>query len=394
MTQPTPVDILIVGSGPAGMSTAIHLVQTDPTWAKRIAVVDKAVHPRDKLCGGGVTRMGDDMLTRMGLSFEPAHILVRKAHLIHQDRAFVIRADPIFRITRRDEFDHWLVRHGQRQGVTVYQGEAVHAVTPYPDYVEVVTEAHTFQAKILVAADGSSSFVRRKLKWGEPMQMARLLEILTPEIAEQRFEFRDGVAVLDFSQMPNGLQGYCWDFPSRVKGQPFMNRGVFDSRSHPKRPRVSLKQVLQETLTQRKRNLADYPLKGHPIHCFNPKGSFSRPRVLLVGDAAGVDPLLGEGISFALAYGEVAAAAIVHAFATQDFSLGDYKKRIQAHSTLAQLPVRVWLARVIYWFSSPWIINRFWSVIPLLLGILARYNPYFSAAKLPKATWVEESEST
>ncbi|MFW6097498.1 MAG: FAD-dependent monooxygenase, partial [Chloroflexota bacterium] len=49
------VDVLIVGSGPSGMSTALHLVQADAGWAERILVVDKAVHPREKLCGGGVT---------------------------------------------------------------------------------------------------------------------------------------------------------------------------------------------------------------------------------------------------------------------------------------------------------------------------------------------------
>lgn len=52
------MDILIIGSGPAGMSTALHLVQTDPAWAERILVIDRATHPRQKLCGGGLTRPG------------------------------------------------------------------------------------------------------------------------------------------------------------------------------------------------------------------------------------------------------------------------------------------------------------------------------------------------
>ncbi|GAG04425.1 unnamed protein product, partial [marine sediment metagenome] len=46
------VDVLIVGSGPAGTSTALHLVRQDPDWAWKIVVIDKAVHPREKLCGG------------------------------------------------------------------------------------------------------------------------------------------------------------------------------------------------------------------------------------------------------------------------------------------------------------------------------------------------------
>ena len=43
------VDVLIVGSGPAGMSTALHLMDADRNWNGRVVIVDKAIHPRDKL---------------------------------------------------------------------------------------------------------------------------------------------------------------------------------------------------------------------------------------------------------------------------------------------------------------------------------------------------------
>ena len=72
--------------------------------------------------------------------------------------------NPVFRIVRRDEFDHWLVRTAESLGVTVRQGEAVTAITPGDAYVEVTTDRAVYHAKVLVAADGSRSFVRRKLK--------------------------------------------------------------------------------------------------------------------------------------------------------------------------------------------------------------------------------------
>ena len=56
------IDLLVVGSGPSGTSTALHLVKKDPSWAERIVVIDKAVHPREKLCGGGVTHIGQNIL--------------------------------------------------------------------------------------------------------------------------------------------------------------------------------------------------------------------------------------------------------------------------------------------------------------------------------------------
>ncbi|MEW5986542.1 MAG: FAD-dependent monooxygenase [Chloroflexota bacterium] len=373
------IDVLIVGSGPAGMSTALHLVHTDPAWAGRILVVDKAVHPREKLCGGGVTHLGQNILTRLGLPFEPANFPVREARLVYQDQSFSFRGDPVFRVTRRDEFDHWLVQVGQKWGVTIRQGEAVEEVIPHEEYVEVITGRAVIQAKVVVAADGSRSTVRRKLKWDDDSRVARLLEVLTPENAYSQVEFQEGVAVFDFTRMTEGLQGYYWDFPSLVKGRPFMNRGVFDSRARPERPLAPLKEELRQSMAERGRDLDAYPLKGHPIRWFDRRGRFAMPRILLTGDAAGADPLFGEGIAFALGYGEVAAAAVVDAFGRQDFSFSTYRNRLLAHPLFFQLRLRTRLARMAYWLKWPWLVRLGWRVARLVV----RFTPWRSPTYVP-----------
>jgi geranylgeranyl reductase family protein len=384
MTEYRQIDVLIVGSGPAGMSTALHLVKANPAWAERVVVVDKAVHPREKLCGGGVTQLGEAVLTRLGLPFEPAHVPVREVRLAFGQTAFSLRDDPVFRVVRRAEFDHWLVRCGERQGLTVRQGEAVLNISPHPDYVEVETDVATFRARVVVAADGSRSTVRRKLRWDNEARLARLLEVLTPEVAERQVEFREGVAVFDFSPMIDSLQGYYWDFPSLINGQPFMNRGVFDSRARPERPRAALKEILRQAMAGRERRLEDYPLKGHPLHWFDPQGRFAQARVLMVGDAAGVDPLLGEGISFALAYGEVAAAAINEAFARQNFSFADYRTRILAHRTLSHLRMRAGLAQLFHRFDYPWMVKLVWRITPLIIRGLPWYRRDYVPVREPR----------
>jgi flavin-dependent dehydrogenase len=136
-----------------------------------------------------------------------------------------------------------------------------------------------------------------------------------------------------------------------------------------------LKEILREALAQRSRNLADYGLKGHPIRRFDPHERFAQSRILLVGDAAGADPLFGEGIAFALAYGEVAAAAITDAFARQDFRFAAFRRRILAHPILAQLAGRAWLARIVYLLKYPRLIYWGWSKAGLLVSCLAWYNP-------------------
>ena len=44
-------DALVVGAGPAGSATAIHLSRA----GARVLLADKARFPRDKPCGGGLT---------------------------------------------------------------------------------------------------------------------------------------------------------------------------------------------------------------------------------------------------------------------------------------------------------------------------------------------------
>ncbi|RLB28719.1 MAG: hypothetical protein DRG87_08790 [Deltaproteobacteria bacterium] len=74
----------------------------------------------------------------------------------------------------------------------------------------------------------------------------------------------------------------------------------------------------------------------------------SAHRVVLVGDAAGIDPLWGEGISFSLGYGEVAAGAIAHAFQRGDFSFSSYRERLLHHDLGKALMNRLQLADKLY----------------------------------------------
>ena len=47
-------DVVIVGSGSAGAATALGLVARAPALAARSVMLEKARHPRDKTCAGGV----------------------------------------------------------------------------------------------------------------------------------------------------------------------------------------------------------------------------------------------------------------------------------------------------------------------------------------------------
>lgn len=396
MANGEKVDVLIVGSGPAGSSTALHLIKNNPEWAGRIVMVDKAVHPREKLCGGGLTHLAQNVLNELGLPLAVPAFDVKNVRLTYEDKAYAFHGNPVFRIVRRDEFDNWLVQTAVSLGVTVQQGEGVTDIIRHDGYTEVVTEKTTYHAKVVVAADGSRSFIRRRLKWPGQSHVARLIEILTPEDPATQPEFRNGIALFDFTPMTtHNLQGYYWDFPSFVNGQAYMNRGVFDSRTHPHKPKADLKAVLRDELSQRGLNLADYKLKGHPIRWWDDSGPLSLPGIILAGDAAGADPLLGEGIAFALKYGTVAAQAVEAAFATQDFSFAFYKDMVLADRLFAQLRLRTRLARLAYRIPFPSLFRAGWSVAPHVIKRTRWRDPQY-VPTIPPATpgLLELSRST
>jgi geranylgeranyl reductase family protein len=379
-------DIVIIGAGPAGLSTGLHLAQLAPELAERTLILERARHPRPKLCAGGITPDGEAYLERLGLDLdEVPTVKVREGHFLFEGRGFVVRREPfVFRIVRRDEFDAWLANAARERGLALQEDTRVRRVhcPANGNMVEVETDRGTWRARAVVGADGANSVVRRSMVRQHVPQVSRLLEILvptepwTPAFADCESEHENDAmrAIIDFSWIAAGVQGYVWNFPTQVQNRPMHTRGIFDSRIHPQAPRTSIKTVLQEALARTGVALDHTELRGHPVRWFRPRGVFSAPRVLLVGDAAGVDPLLGEGISFALGYGEIAARQLQDAFARNEFSLKGYRRRVLAHRTGRSLGRRHAVAWVIYGIRIRWLLRFLsWRFGPLIAWLAERF---------------------
>ncbi|MCZ7574129.1 MAG: NAD(P)/FAD-dependent oxidoreductase [Ardenticatenaceae bacterium] len=369
-----PAKIIIVGSGPAGSATALALNSLAPELARETIVLEKATHPRVKLCGGGITPYADEVLADLGVSLNipgfPVDVVRFTAHGVSSE----IRIRNLLRIVRREEFDAALAAEVRARGVDLHEGEPVTAIERVEDGVRLTTPAGTYRAQVVVAADGATSMVRQKLvPTVGASRISRLIEVLTPEPDAAALPgFRDAMAVFDYSPVTQGVQGYYWDFPSIKAGQPTMNRGLFDSRVVTAAPRAPLRQIFAEALRARGRRLEAYELQGHPERWFHPDNPFSAPHVLLVGEAAGVEPLAGEGISAALDYGLVAAPAIVAAFDRGDFSFNDYRRRVLTSRVGFQLLWKSRAARVIYRLRHPFIWKTGIRFVALVLTVLVR----------------------
>ena len=359
------IDLVIIGAGPAGISTALHLLQTDPSWKARLVVLEKGSHPRHKLCGGGGTRYGLDILRSLSLP-DPLPLPqapVEDARLVYQHRTVHVRGAPEFIVFHRPELDAYLAEEARRRGIQILENTPVQELTTTPEGVLLKTPSTGYQAQAVVGADGSKGLTRRTVgRSSSRRRVARLLEVLYPaDFSAPPFQNRS--AIFDFTPVRDSLQGYTWEFPSMVGGQPNYNRGIFDARIARSRPRAKLPAVLGSSLRTWGADPEATDLQGHPIHWFSPRGIFSSERMVLVGDAAGVDPLFGEGIGPALGYGQVAARAIRDGFARQDFGFRDYRRQVLTSGVGRYLLIRWAIAWWGYRLSGfPGFMHGIWTL--------------------------------
>jgi flavin-dependent dehydrogenase len=308
-----------------------------------MVVLEKTAHPRHKLCAGGITTFGLKQLHRLNLFPDIPYVRIDEARFDFHRRSFSVHGRPVFIVTHRQEFDAWLAREAEGRGVTILEDHPVRRLERTSDGIIVDATHGQFLASVVVGADGARGMVRSWI--GARGHVARLLEVVTGATGREA-EYRRRCARFDFDPMRRDLQGYYWDFPSLIDNQPYMNSGVYDSRVDRGASHAQLPSLIEAGLGDRAR--LDAKLEGHPIHWFAPSNQLSERRVLLVGDAAGAEPLFGEGISIALAYGRIAAGAIDRAFKRQAFDFSDYRWRVLSSDVGRYLMVRWAGAQFLY----------------------------------------------
>ena len=298
-------DVIVAGGGVGGAAAAFFLKQAGLTTL----VIEKAQYPRYKACGGAIPRQ---TLDRFPFDFTgiiqaaPAHARLAYADLPAIDVPLPGR--PVAMVMR-SEFDAFLLAHS---GAEVLEGTTVTDVIEHKDAVEIKTGDRRITARYLVGADGATSTIARCLGLRKDRYLGGTLEAEVPIQGSSRLreEYGDravfSLAAVDW--------GYAWVFP---KGD-LLSVGIGRFRTG----RVSLLQALQCEMTRFGIPLEGVKIHGHPLPCYQarpwpfwrgqPQEPISTRRCLLVGDAAGlVDPLLGEGIRYAITSARIAAEAIV-----------------------------------------------------------------------------------
>jgi flavin-dependent dehydrogenase len=360
-------DVAIVGGGPAGSSTALHLVRREGISGRRIALIERAKHPRDKPCAGAVSSWGLRALEAIGVPVAVDHVVMRGLRVLAGNDAGVHR-EPIGIVIRRAEFDASLWRSAARDGVAASDSEPLTAIERIPGGWRMATARRTLTARLVAACDGSGSTVRKALGLREAARKGHLYVAETPEQPADT-AVREGLCDFDLRVADEGIEGYYWDFPTRVEGKLGVNRGIYHANL---RPRSDLKAALARSLALRGVDIAELRLRPFSTRPFVSGTRLAFDRLALVGEAGGIDRTTGEGIAQALLMGAIAATHLARALRSGSGSLDAYHDDV-VHSRIGRhLRQSAWLAERVYGTrGSPW--RRLFAREPLARALGARW---------------------
>jgi geranylgeranyl reductase family protein len=295
-------DVIIVGAGPAGTTCA----RTCAAAGLKTALIDKNRFPRPKPCGGAVS---EQALSYLDFTLPP-DIRGQEcfgARVYYQGHSVEVRKQHrIAVLVSRENFDSFLLKKAIDAGAHFFPDEKCTSTSMRPDSVEVRTGTSAYQARYVIGADGVHSVVAQAVRPRFTQEEIAVALVSHAPMGDQRGEENlSGRLEMHFGIAP---MGYGWVFSHRG----YRSVGIMGIASKSFRH--------QDVLSEFSRNLG-IPLsdvRGHLIPLGGIKRTIQSGRILLVGDAAGfADPFHGEGISYAILSGKLAAKAVSDVIRTE-----------------------------------------------------------------------------
>lgn len=328
-------DVIVVGAGPGGATTATALAQQ----GRDVLMVDRHTFPRDKICGDAISLGCIQIMNDLGMSTKIEAAIARgefhrldgmrlvgpSGHTLQAQFKRGLHGEHSF-VAPRFYFDAVIQQQAVESGAKFLVAEVKEPIVEDGRVVGVLIrengDTHAYRSRVVVGADGVTSTIMRHLR---------------PE-AEQHVDLHRAVALrayiedielypheVEFFLYDEILPGYAWIFPA---GDGVANIGLGMRLDRFRQLKRNLKKMLQDFLEMpsirsrlknggKVRDVAIWQLsfgsQRHLQHAYD--------GALLVGDAAGfINPLTGGGIHNALISGCLAADTISAAFRAGDFS--------------------------------------------------------------------------
>ena len=290
------MDVIVVGGGPAGLTAAVSILDADPS--RKVRVLEKARYPRDKYCAGAIGGRGEKILARLGILPEVPRVPIDGISLRVVSGERTANVGGIGHVVRRIELDDGIAKLAREKGVEIVEDAKVERVEAERDGAVVHSSAGKFEARVVVGCDGVGSVVRKAVGLGAGRLRAQVLELDTEGVPGDR---ERGVICFDASD--RDLPGYTWDFPTAVGGRELVCRGIYHLKVGDEE--VDLGKKLGERLARMGLDIAKYKNKRFAERGVEIADTFARGPLMLAGEAAGIDPITGEGIAQAIEYGSM-----------------------------------------------------------------------------------------
>ena len=382
---PSACDVLVVGAGPAGSAAALTLACA----GLDVVLVDQHAFPRDKVCGDGLIPDAHNALHKLGV-LDAVMAQAQASGFVGciGPRGGRVDVPGTLAVLPRKELDLILCRAAVDAGARMFAplrftapieegGQVVGATLQHGD------ATHTLRARWLVLASGAVP---------QALLAAGMSERHTPSgVALRGYVKNDRmvgrITALEIVWHRALTPGYGWIFPCR-DGVFNIGVGIADSHTEHKggkltKKEVNLRQVMDDfqKVYAPARDLMQGgtllgPMKGAPLRCTLEGARFTRPGLIVAGEAAGSTySFTGEGIGKALETG-IQAAESVLAGAAKGWSeaevRADYEAQLLALKPRFELYKRAnlvnrhpWLTDLLIWRAkrSPRIVRRMSGVL-------------------------------
>jgi geranylgeranyl reductase family protein len=319
-------DVIVVGGGPAGSAMAWALARR----GVRVAVVERATFPREKVCGDFVEPAGLRILEAMGCweALEVSSPLPITATRVYFGPRLVYRgAVPYYQaehslppygyVVPRHVLDTLLMQRARAVSATVYEGCAAAKIWREDGLVHVGVRAgktsFTLHSRLIVGADGAESIVARTFGLS---QTNRAHISISQRAYVEGAAAEGGEATVWFDE--DIVPGYGWMFPISG-GRANIGVGILSETCHrhghsvPKAFVAAIERLRIRHPGCTRIKLVSKPIGG-VVKMYGGIGPNHFDGGVLVGDAGSfADPMTGEGITQGMESALIASSTILRA---------------------------------------------------------------------------------